>query len=290
VKAIQLINGGAALVDDEDFSKVFRYNWRQTGGYATTRHKGKQILLHHLVAGRHEGYVVDHINRNRLDNQKANLRHVTQQQNSLNRLHKNKTGFRGVQQIGAGKYVATASGKNLGTFDNPMTAAKVYNWAAQYLYGEFAILNLDLAGEPYPPHPPAGEIAQAIYRIKPAIARAPGQMQAPPYAKRRSKRKTNARENYYVIIRNEWHYRRRFRGKRIDENLHTNNFEEAKKTAKPIEQRLHEVARKRNASRINNGDRAIARARTAWEKHQNAHNKQMFYAITICLLARQTGL
>jgi hypothetical protein len=85
-----------ALVDDADYARLSLYKWRIRKGYAirnltywngkkwtrTTITMHKDILSHRLV----EGMVIDHKNRNRLDNRASvNLRHITQAQNSQNR-------------------------------------------------------------------------------------------------------------------------------------------------------------------------------------------------------------
>lgn len=75
---------GYFLIDKDDFEKVSRYTWYlNQNGYA---YSGSSIKAHHVVKGKPpEGMVTDHINRNRLDNRRNNLRHVTQQENNLNR-------------------------------------------------------------------------------------------------------------------------------------------------------------------------------------------------------------
>ncbi|MFA5291420.1 MAG: HNH endonuclease signature motif containing protein [Phycisphaerae bacterium] len=58
--------------------------------------KDKKYTLARLLMGPGENEVVDHINRNRLDNRRCNLRIVSPRQNSLNRTSKNSTGLIGV--------------------------------------------------------------------------------------------------------------------------------------------------------------------------------------------------
>ncbi len=85
----------STIVDNDDYEKVIGIQWYLNGhGYAMA-HKPKSgragvgrgnklVFLHHLIMGRKEGFVVDHINRNPLDNRKANLRFITQAENMIN--------------------------------------------------------------------------------------------------------------------------------------------------------------------------------------------------------------
>ncbi len=95
------------MVDDADADAVrnLRALSVNAGGYATYltgfgRNGTKRKYLHALIAG-HEGMsrCVDHINGNKLDNRRGNLRIVTQRENQVNR-HKlnknNRTGVRGI--------------------------------------------------------------------------------------------------------------------------------------------------------------------------------------------------
>ena len=71
------------LCDVEDIEKLKQYTWCiGKDGYART---GRSVLAHLVIMGRVEGLEVDHINRNRLDNRKCNLRHVTPKINQLNK-------------------------------------------------------------------------------------------------------------------------------------------------------------------------------------------------------------
>lgn len=54
-------------------------------GYAYVYHRGRNIALHRLIIGDKEGLECDHINRDRQDNRKSNLRHVSRQENLANR-------------------------------------------------------------------------------------------------------------------------------------------------------------------------------------------------------------
>lgn len=98
MKEIPLTFGQVALIDDSDFELVSQYRWyanrsRRVGGYwsyyATSSRKvnghPEIVRMHRLVMGACLGQIVDHINRNSLDNRKENLRFVTARENSLNR-------------------------------------------------------------------------------------------------------------------------------------------------------------------------------------------------------------
>ena len=86
-----------AIIDIDDINKVKVYKWGLSGGgYA--RNETHRLFLHRLITNCPEGMIVDHINRNRLDNRKSNLRIVNDEQNSLNQGLKsnNTSGYKGV--------------------------------------------------------------------------------------------------------------------------------------------------------------------------------------------------
>jgi hypothetical protein len=108
MKIIELTNGLKCFVDDEDFERVSKFNWYiSNNGYARTCMKGKKFVQMHrfiLNAGQYD--VVDHINRNPLDNRRSNLRLADKRINSLNRglRRDNKTGVKGVRMHPQGTY------------------------------------------------------------------------------------------------------------------------------------------------------------------------------------------
>ena len=89
-----------ALIDIEDIPKVKDYSWRRIGDfYPTAKINGKNKCLHRIIMPNDDKrFVTDHINRNRLDNRKCNLRIVTQSVNCTNRSlsSKNKTGYKNI--------------------------------------------------------------------------------------------------------------------------------------------------------------------------------------------------
>jgi hypothetical protein len=148
MKNIPLVQGGYALIDDDDFEKVKQFTWHLTeNGYAVANHKGKKLRMHRLVMGAKDDEVVDHRNRMKLDNQKENLRITDRSGNACNRgvlLHRTVK-FKGVYR-NAGRYEARIKIKKvphyLGRFDTAEEAAAAYNRAAAELHGDMACLNL----------------------------------------------------------------------------------------------------------------------------------------------------
>jgi hypothetical protein len=77
--------GGVALVDDEDAELVSTMSWSLCQGYAHGKRNGRNIAMHQLLMGKAPpGLMIDHINRNRLDNRRINLRFVDNRANSEN--------------------------------------------------------------------------------------------------------------------------------------------------------------------------------------------------------------
>jgi hypothetical protein len=135
------------LISTSCLQKVIRHNWYlDTNGYPMT-YTGRSKTLHKNLLGKQEkGYVIDHINRNKLDNRLENLRIITCKENSYNR-SKNKSSnntYKGVYKRG-NNFVAsiTKDGikKEITGFETEEEAAKVYDMMAQELFGEFAGLN-----------------------------------------------------------------------------------------------------------------------------------------------------
>lgn len=151
MKEIKLIRGQIALVDDEDYELVSKYNWgMQSGGYArAVKYKqGKQItyLMHRLVMG-FPDYEIDHKDHNKLNNCRSNLRLSNKATNSMNRRKQRgtyKSKFKGVTLVHK-PYLAYITKDNkhisLGTHRTEKDAARAYNKAAIELFGEFACLN-----------------------------------------------------------------------------------------------------------------------------------------------------
>ena len=92
--------------------------------------------------------IVDHINRNKLDNRKENLRIVTPSQNSQNKVGRTtgSSKFKGVykhkHRSSWSAYITLNQKRmRLGTFHDEIEAAKAYNQKAAELFGDYCLLN-----------------------------------------------------------------------------------------------------------------------------------------------------
>ena len=155
MKLIKLTQGFSTKVDDEDFEVLNKYKWtirRYKGsGYAVRKDGagGQNIYMARVIIDAVAGDIVDHINRNPLDNRRINLRTVTRSENGINRaIHKNNTsGYRGVSfDKTSQRWIVhvTKDNKriNVGPFKDKDEAALAYNKAAETHHGEYAVLNV----------------------------------------------------------------------------------------------------------------------------------------------------
>lgn len=154
MREIPLTRGKVAKVDDEYCEELANRKWYCTAsGYAvrdeTSEGRRSAIYMHKIVAGCTG--IVDHINGDRLDNQKSNLRPATNALNLSNRPKQanNTSGYKGVSwSLVSEKWGAeiTVSGVKywLGLHESKEEAARAYNEKAIELLGEFAHLNVIL--------------------------------------------------------------------------------------------------------------------------------------------------
>ena len=139
------------FVDNDDKELVSAYCWYETNhGYMMARlEDGRQILLHRLImfglSSADSSVTVDHINRNKLDCRKLNLRLCTPQENSWNvGVHKNSmSGERGVrwhEKTQKWNAYITMDGKfkSLGYYDSIQDAVEARRSAELKYRGEYA--------------------------------------------------------------------------------------------------------------------------------------------------------
>jgi hypothetical protein len=143
--AISLGNGGVTFVDDDDFDWLNQWKWhRNSGGYVWRTVKTGKVTLHRLITGAGPGQHVDHINHDRLDNRRANLRLCTPRENNWNRPGSSFSGLKGVSPFrGRWRAVITLGGRQLwlGLHETAEAAARAYDEAATKHFGDFAFLN-----------------------------------------------------------------------------------------------------------------------------------------------------
>lgn len=145
-----------AIVDSADIVLISGYNWfLHTKGYAYAFKQGRAIMMHRLILGivDEKELVSDHINHNRLDNRRANIRACTRSENQRNVRPAGKSKYLGVtiqdyvRKNGSVKKRIKALIKTpdrllyLGSFGSEYEAAKAYDAAAKKYHGEFANLN-----------------------------------------------------------------------------------------------------------------------------------------------------
>ena len=95
---LPLSDGRVTLVDP-DIAEALRgrHLSLHTRGYVALSIGGRHCLLHQFVAPAPPGKELDHINRDRRDNRRANLRHLTHRENIWRSRHRvGRSGYRGV--------------------------------------------------------------------------------------------------------------------------------------------------------------------------------------------------
>lgn len=145
---IWLTRGKYTTVDNQDYDWLSQWKWYYNNvGYAyrSATNPKRSICMHKIIHPSEKPLVSDHINGNRLDNRRSNLRTCTRAQNSQNSFNKtNPSGYKGIYRhykrwrarIGLNnKYI------NLGLYDTPLEAALAYDEAALIYYKEFACTN-----------------------------------------------------------------------------------------------------------------------------------------------------
>lgn len=146
------LNGNATglftTIDWVDLKKVAGITWYlHKKGYARGFDKSskKQVYLHNIILRKKDGLVVDHINENKLDNRRKNLRYLTNLQNITRSGSRAKGVPKGTYRMPNGTWRAAINenGKTklIGFFSTVDKAAEAYNKEARKLYGKLAFQN-----------------------------------------------------------------------------------------------------------------------------------------------------
>jgi hypothetical protein len=150
VAYVTLTKGYEAIIDAADVPLVEGWNWYASVNgnavYGKTKKgsKGVTITMHRVIMGNPDGFEIDHIDGNGLNNRKSNLRLATHCENNRNRkINKNNTsGFKGVTWDNKtakwrAKIMLNYVTRSLGYFDTPAAAYAAYVAASEKLHGEF---------------------------------------------------------------------------------------------------------------------------------------------------------
>lgn len=149
VAYVTLTRGYEAIIDAADVPLVEGWNWHasvnRNAVYAKRKAGKTSLLMHRVIMDDPDGFQVDHIDGNGLNNRRENMREATNAQNAHNSpIQRNNTsGFKGVSWHKRcakwyARIKANGSCYRLGCFDTPEAAHAAYVAASEKLHGEFA--------------------------------------------------------------------------------------------------------------------------------------------------------
>lgn len=158
--------GKYTLVSDEDYNFVKKLSLYVNEGYVKTYYRGRHRKVHQLLVGKN----YDHINRDKLDNRRENLRKATQNQQNANKgFRKNESGYIGVypdkSTKGSHKAMISVNGKmtHIGNFPTSHLAALARDLWAKDLFGDFATLNFPIVSpKTWTRKKSSGELVQGL--------------------------------------------------------------------------------------------------------------------------------
>lgn len=137
-----------ALVSKESLPIVLKFKWYLSKSnypvsYQSIDKKiklGRGRHMHQIVQRAPKGYVVDHINRNKLDNRLGNLRICTPKENSYNTSRRNK--YKGVRKGPGDTWIATLTKDEkkyeIKDIKTEKEAAQIYDAMAEEVFGIYA--------------------------------------------------------------------------------------------------------------------------------------------------------
>ena len=163
MKKIYLNQGKWTIVDDEDFEWLNQWKWTYKhvktlscgedygivvrNNYSSNGKRTNIIRMHRVILNAPPNFQVDHINGNRLDNRRRNIRLATIGQNNKNKRSVAKSGYKNVYREECinlrwfSKIMVDRKTIHLGCYDSKEEAAIAYNNAAIKYHGQFACLN-----------------------------------------------------------------------------------------------------------------------------------------------------
>lgn len=149
---VPLTRGYEAIIDAADVPLVEGYSWKAAVDkrrvYAATAIGGRKnvvvIRMHRLIMDAPDGFDVDHIDHNGINNRRHNMRLCTRSENLQNQRMRtdNKSGYKGVsfyKRTGRWRSYIMVEGKehHLGYFDSPEGAYAAYCEASKSMHGEY---------------------------------------------------------------------------------------------------------------------------------------------------------
>lgn len=153
MRLLKTVTGPEVMVDDDLYESLSTYRWYvNTDGYIIRKYydaagKKRAVMMHREINNTPAGMVTDHIDGNKSNNQRSNLRTTTQRQNTWNQVKRktNKSGYIGVhddsKSMRTAPWRAHLLGKYLGHYATREEAAKARDTEAMRIYGQYAKLN-----------------------------------------------------------------------------------------------------------------------------------------------------
>jgi len=158
MKHIELTKGKFAIVDDEDYEWLSKFKWQintldgddryaKTSIWNVMTKKTDSFYMHRMIVGANKRQQVDHINGDRLDNRRSNLRICLGKENQRNMGLRNGYSTKGVHYMKKRSHLSAPwqayitvdrKRKHLGYYETENDAQKAYNVAAIEYFGEFA--------------------------------------------------------------------------------------------------------------------------------------------------------
>lgn len=144
MKEIELTKGKVSRVSDEDFEELNRRYWQYVNGYAMGQigkdPNRKRVMMHRVIMDAPAGMEVDHLDGDKLNNQRSNLRIVTKQDNLRGRRKSwGNVKYKGV--ISIPKYPGVYFALIRVRCASAEEAARMYDTFAKIAYGEHAAVN-----------------------------------------------------------------------------------------------------------------------------------------------------
>lgn len=156
---ICLTKGYVAIIDDEDYAWLSVFPWATavtrevpyaiyTSCWPEPGVRRRTERMHRLILGAPKGVLVDHRDRNTLNNRRSNLRLASNSQNARNQVSaRGASEYKGVApyQWSNTPWLAQIGHEGrkirIGQYETEQQAARAYDCKATEFFGEFARLN-----------------------------------------------------------------------------------------------------------------------------------------------------